>query len=74
MCAERSLNDGGLTKAVTLASLSAPQRRLISALLEAARSELSAPDLVPDNKMDPAALEMPAGSGTEHGHAPRRPT
>jgi len=60
MCAERSLHDGSLTKAVALASLSGPQRRLITALLEAARPALSAPALGPDNKMDPAALEMPA--------------
>lgn len=65
--------DGSRPKAVPLASLTGAQRRLISALLEAARPTSSAPDLVPDNKMDPAALEMPAGSGTEHQHAPRRP-
>lgn len=61
MCADRSLPDGSLTKAVALASLSGPQRRLITALLEAAPPAPSALGLVPDNKMDPAALEMPAG-------------
>lgn len=72
MSADRSVRDGGPTKAVPLASLSAPQRRLITALLEAAQPAPS-PDLGPHNKMDPAALEMPAGSGTEHRHAPHRP-
>ena len=55
MCADRSLRDGSRTKAVPLASLTAPQRRLITALLEAASPVQRAADLFRDNKMDAAA-------------------